>query len=84
MFNQNSGIEHKTISVKELKGKVIGRGTILGDTEVTNYERFVPRKEFIKDDNRFSPQGVEWLYLAIGTEDDIHQCAQAECRVKTG
>lgn len=84
LFNQNSGIEHKTISVKELKGKVIGRGTILGDTEVPNHERFVPRKEFIKDDNRFSSPGVEWLYLAIGTEDDIHQCAQAECRIKTG
>lgn len=84
LFNQNSGIEHKTISVKDLKGNAIGRGTILGNTEVPNHERFVPKKEFIKDNNRFSPPGVEWLYLAIGTEDDIHQCAQAECRVKLG
>ena len=84
LFSQNFGIEHKTISVKELKGKVIGRGAILRDTEIPSHERFIPKKEFIKEDNRFSPPNIEWLYLAIGTEDDIHQCAQAECGVKNG
>ena len=48
------------------------------------YERFIPKKEFIKNDNRFSPPGVEWLYLALGNESDIHQCAQAECRAHVG
>ena len=27
---------------------------------------------------------MEWLYLAIGDDNDIHECAQAECRVKKG
>ena len=56
----------------------------LGEKEVPDYERFIPKKGFIKKDNRFSPPGVEWLYLALGNESDIHQCAQAECRAHVG
>lgn len=84
LFHKHSGIDHKTIAVKDLKGKLIGRGTILKNDEVPNYERFIPKEEYIKEDNRFSPPGVEWLYLAIGNDDDIHECAQAECRVEKG
>lgn len=84
LFHQNSGIEHKTIVVNELKDRIIGRGTILENSEKPDYERFIPKKEYIKVDNRFSPPGVEWLYLAVGTDDEIHQCAQAECRVQKG
>ena len=67
-----------------MKGKLIGRGTILKTDEVPNYERFLPKEEYIKEDNRFSPPRVEWLYLAIGDDNDIHECAQAECRAKKG
>lgn len=84
LFNQYSGINHKTITIKELDGLLVGRGTILNAREVPNYDRFIPKKEFIKNDNRFSPPGVEWLYLAVGNEDDIHQCSQAECRAEKG
>lgn len=84
LFNKNSGIDHKTIAIKDLKSELIGRGTILSRDEVPYYERFLPKEEYIKEDNRFSPPGVEWLYLAIGNDSDIHECAQAECRVKTG
>lgn len=84
LFHQHSGIVHNTILIKDLDGLSIGRGTILREKEVPNYERFIPKKEFIKKDNRFSPQGVEWLYLALGNEEDIHVCSQAECRVKKG
>lgn len=84
LFNKHSGIDHKTIAIKDLKCTLIGRGTILKNNEVPNYERFIPKEEYIKEDNRFSPPGVEWLYLAIGNDNDIHECAQAECRVKTG
>ena len=84
LFHKHSGIDHKTIAVKDLKGKLIGRGTILKNDEVPNYERLIPKEEYIKEDNRFSPPGVEWLYLAIGNDDDIHECAQAECRVEKG
>lgn len=84
LFHQHSGIEHKTIKIKDLKGSLVGRGTILGEKEVPDYKRFIPKKEFIKKDNRFSPPGVEWLYLALGNEADIHKCSQAECRAKEG
>lgn len=84
LFRQHSGIEHKTITIRDLKDQIIGRGTKLKDDERPNYDRFMPKKEYIKEDNRFSPPGVEWLYLAIGKEDDIHRCAAAECRTITG
>lgn len=84
LFYKHRGIDHKTIVIKDLKHKLIGRGTILKDNEVPDYERFLPKEEYIKEDNRFSPPGVEWLYLAIGNDNDIHECAQAECRVKAG
>lgn len=84
MFQQHSGIEHKTITIKDLKSQIIGRGTKLKDGEIPNHGRFWPKKEYIKEDNRFSPPGIEWLYLAIGKEDDIHKCAEVECRTKKG
>lgn len=84
LFNQHSGIKHKTIAIKGLERLLVGRGTILCESEVPNYERFIPKKEFIKNDNRFSPTGVEWLYLAVGNEYDINQCSQAECRAEKG
>ena len=84
LFHQHSGIDHKTIKIKDLEGLLVGRGTLLSEKEVPNYERFIPKKEFIKKDNRFSPPGVEWLYLALGNEADIQKCSQAECRAKEG
>lgn len=84
LFHKHCGIDHKTIAIKDLRYKLIGRGTILKDNEVPDYERFLPKEEYIKEDNRFSPPGVEWLYLAIGDDNDIHDYAQSECRVKIG
>lgn len=85
LFNQHMGIEDKTITIQDLKMKNMGRGTILKKDEIIDYERFIPKSKFIRHDNRFSPPGVEWLYLAIGNNDnDIHQCAQSECRAKNG
>jgi RES domain-containing protein len=82
LFNKNAGIEYNTVLVSKLENYCVGRGTILGEDENPDFERFIPQKEFIKSDNRFSPTGVEWLYLAIGEEAEIHECAQAECRAK--
>lgn len=84
LFHTHDGIKHKTIAIKDLNGLCIGRGTILKETETPDFERFIPKKEFITKDNRFSPPGVEWLYLAIGNNDDIHKCSQAECRAEIG
>ena len=64
---------------------VIGRGSKLKPGEATPFSRFTPIAEFIKDDNRFSPPGIEWLYLAIGdTDEHIKRCAEAECRAEKG
>ena len=82
LFNKNAGIEYNTVLISEIEKYCVGRGTILGEDENPDFERFIPKTEFIKEDNRFSPSGVEWLYLAIGKEAAIHECAQAECRVK--
>ena len=84
LFRQHSGIDHKTITIKELKNQVLGRGTILKEDEDPYFERFLPKAEFIREDNRFSPPGVEWLYMAVGDDTNIHECAKAECRVKKG
>lgn len=84
LFHQHSGIELKTIRIRDLEGLLVGRGTILGEKEVPDYERFIPKKKFINKNNRFSPSGVEWLYLALGNESDIHECSQAECRAEKG
>lgn len=46
------------------------RATRKGDNESIadmKYERFLPKEEFIKEDNRFSPKGIEYLYLACKT-----------------
>lgn len=84
LFHKHSGIDFQTKLLRDLTDFKLGRGTRLDEKEVPDYERFIPKKEFIKEENRFSPKGIEWLYLAIGTETDIHECAKVECRMKNG
>ena len=68
--------------------KCIGRGTIIREdepTETPSYDRFLPIAKFISQDNRFSPSGIEWLYLAVGnSQNSIQECAEKECRAKSG
>lgn len=85
----NIGKQEMTFSFYDIfKNMMAGRGTIImpdEPAETPKYNRFLPIAEHIKADNRFSPAGVEWLYLAIGeTETQIQQCAEKECRVKSG
>lgn len=68
-----------------LKSNVLKRGAMISPDDDITYDRFIPNKKYIHDDNRFSPPGIEWLYLAIG--DDIlsaEECCMKECRVKKG
>lgn len=61
------------------------RGTKLKNAEVASYERFLPKSEFINNDNRFSPVGVEWLYLAWAPDkNSADECTIKECRASTG
>ena len=64
LFFNNGGMEYLTVNMQSVKNNLM-RGTKLTTNEVLNYERFLPKKEFIKNANRFSPSGVEWLSKSI-------------------
>ena len=79
--------DEMTISLSEIfNSKHVGRGTIIKPSEPQEtppYNRLLPVSKFITEDNRFSPPGVEWLYLAVGESQDIIQKgAEKECRAK--
>lgn len=85
LFCQNGGIQLVTKKLIDYTALNAGRGSILDEKESINYERFIPKKEYIKSENRFSPAGVEWLYLAIGNaEDNAINCSMKECRARSG
>ncbi len=63
------------------------RGTILGVNErpPITYKRLLPDKNYINDDNRFSPPGIEWLYLSMGNDlSQAEACCLKELRAKSG
>ena len=67
------------------------RGSVIQPAEpFPNYDRMLPKSEFINYDNRFSPKGIEWLYLALGCKcatdgkEDAIICSQKECRAEKG
>lgn len=61
------------------------RGARLKETDVACYDRFLPKASFIKEDNRFSPAGVEWLYLAVSADAGLaEKCTIKECRAVAG
>lgn len=75
----------KTFDLVQKEGWILARGAKLKDSNPVDYDRFSPKSEFIKEDNRFSPKGVEWLYIAMGeTEDIAETCTMKECKVTSG
>lgn len=50
LFYDNFGIKHSTLKLNALDGTLVGRGCILKKDEMPEYERFIPKKEFIKND----------------------------------
>lgn len=68
------------------------RGTILGIDEIPTFSRFIPNKQYITKHNRFSPPGIEWLYIALGDKTQIAEndlsvaknCSIKECNCKFG
>lgn len=93
LFNVNAGKQFFSKTVHQVCGASdeLVRGAILSEGEPVLYDRFIPKKEYIKCDNRFSPSGLEWLYLALGKKTDIkcdftlaEQCSIHECRAKKG
>ncbi|MEW9936640.1 hypothetical protein AB2T96_10060 [Clostridium butyricum] len=61
------------------------------DIEPLPFKRFLPNKQYINDDNRFSPKNVEYLYLACNEKiieernyKYIEEVALKEVRAKKG
>lgn len=78
LFCNHSGINYLTKSLRDINTYSIGRGAKLKLDENVDYERFIPKKEYITDYNRFSPPGVEWLYLTLGSRDSVQNTAKRE------
>lgn len=94
MFQDNDIKVFFTIYFSEMisSGTQFCRGAKLKGKEEVTYNRFIPQKEHIYEDNRFSPKGYEWLYLAMqnkmalssDTYEPMEKCCISECRIKEG
>lgn len=87
LFSHNKGFLEVNIEDVLNSDSSIVRAARLRDCDpVPGYDRFIPNSKYIKDSNRFSPLGVEWLYLSIGIRscNNSEQCALKECRAKLG
>lgn len=83
LFNTNHGINHLIKDVGDINF-AMGRGSILSETEDAVFDRFVPKAQFIKKSNRFSPVGVEWLYLALEDTVKATEISKQEIHVSSG
>lgn len=92
-FNKNNCKRFFTKTIGDLINQqyIFARGAKLKENEIADYNRFIPISTYISKDNRFSPEGIEWLYLAYGfngNKDDRIEAAEActvsECRAEQG
>lgn len=95
MFSNHNFKVRFSVSLSDLvncQGVTFCRGAKLNSHDPVPYERFVPNKDYINDDNRFSPPGIEWLYLAlqetgmptVGSFSMSEKCCIDECRATNG
>lgn len=84
-------LEKDLCEVLNSSTEVVRAAHITDGGPIPNYDRFIPNSMFITSHNRFSPPGVEWLYLAIGTKSTngtalsiTEKCALKECRASSG
>ncbi len=88
-FKMSDSIEGmtKTLGMIGNKYKIMRGAKINNDEYLSNikYSRLLPNKDYIKENNRFSPKDVEWLYLAIDNNDlNAKECCKKECRAENG
>lgn len=93
IFIKHSGMKHLTVRLCDLfsSNHEILRCVRINGEPLPKYERFIPYAKYITQDNRFSPPGVEWLYLATAEKDGsvitpstAAKCAIKECGSKAG
>ena len=69
----------------QLRDFTLGRAAILRSGETATLNRFIPDRQYINSSNRFSPEGIEWLYLAIGTDEaTVVETTKAEVNAAAG
>lgn len=80
----NSRCEEMETTIGEISNNwKLRRGAKVASAAEVNLERFIPKACFINEDNRFSPRGVEWLYLAMSPNaHDAEVCTKKECRAQ--
>lgn len=65
------------------KSKRFMRAAKVKHEERITADRFIPKADFMQSSNRFSPKGVEWLYLGFDRYiKDAKECCCAEIRAK--
>lgn len=84
MFYANKQDKYFEKKISDMDAYHYCRGAILREEENVGYERFEPKAKFMTKGNRFSPKGIEWLYIAIGEcENESYDCSLAECCAKS-
>lgn len=56
------------------------------DIELTNFDRMIPKPEYVMEHNRMNPPNVAYIYLAANTNGKANQIStiESELRVKEG
>lgn len=86
MFKNNE--KYMFVSLEDISNSCFYRASKLSDNEkdsLIQAERMLPNKEYISESNRFSPEGVEWLYLAMSKDEDhtiARNCCLYECKAE--
>lgn len=83
-------LEKRIADVLMADTRIVRAARLKPGMPIPDYDRFIPNAKFIKNDNRFSPPGIEWLYLSFASEDTRSEakkeekCALKECRAQNG
>ena len=85
VFEKNGAKKFYTKKLGDLQHLNFFRAANLYDQRNAPFQRYIPDGHYISDDNRFSPPGVEWLYLGIGrSSKKAKTVCIKECRGKQG
>lgn len=88
--NGHHFLEKRLVDVLGGDISIVRAARIKDGDSLSTYERFIPNAKYIRASNRFSPPGMEWLYLAIAPLSDPKElaleekCALKECRANVG
>lgn len=74
--------ERVTVNIYDYsKSKKFYRAVIIKQNEIVDIPRFIPNADFMSTGNRFSPKGVEWLYMGFDrNESYAKRCCFEEVR----